>query len=63
MPSQSERRSGEYEPGTPQPVRRDDPILFGPRWRKALQEIADADPVDMILDPTWSQRIAREALR
>lgn len=29
---------------------------------EALQEIAGADPVDMALDPTWSQRIARAAL-
>lgn len=28
----------------------------------ALLEIANADPVDMALDPTWSQRIARAAL-
>jgi hypothetical protein len=28
----------------------------------ALREIADADPVDMALDPGWAARIARAAL-
>jgi hypothetical protein len=27
----------------------------------ALREIAEADPVDMVLDPTWAARVAREA--
>jgi hypothetical protein len=43
-------------------ARPDDPIVFGPTWRKALLEIISADPVDLALDPTWSQRVAREAL-
>lgn len=29
----------------------------------ALQEIADADPVDLALDPNWPQRIAAAALK
>jgi hypothetical protein len=29
---------------------------------EALREIAEADPVDMALDPTWASRVAREAL-
>jgi hypothetical protein len=29
--------------------------------RKALREIADADPVDMALDPGWAARIAKAA--
>jgi hypothetical protein len=32
------------------------------RLREALQEIADADPVDMALDPNWPARIASAAL-
>jgi hypothetical protein len=28
---------------------------------EALREIAEADPVDMALDPTWAARVAREA--
>jgi hypothetical protein len=28
----------------------------------ALRQIADADPVDMALDPGWAARIARAAL-
>ncbi len=30
--------------------------------REALREIVAADPVDLALDPEWSQRIARAAL-
>lgn len=30
--------------------------------REALEEIRDADPVDLALDPEWPQRIARAAL-
>jgi hypothetical protein len=28
---------------------------------EALREIAEADPVDLVLDPTWAARVAREA--
>jgi hypothetical protein len=28
----------------------------------ALREIVEADPVDLALDPTWAQRIARAGL-
>lgn len=31
-------------------------------FEQALREIAEADPMDLVLDPTWSQRIARAAL-
>lgn len=33
-----------------------------PTYEQALRDIADADPVDLILDPGWSQRIAQAAL-
>jgi hypothetical protein len=32
------------------------------QYERALREIADADPVDLALDSTWPQRIARAAL-
>lgn len=32
------------------------------RYRTALREIADLDPVEAALDPQWSARVAREAL-
>jgi hypothetical protein len=30
--------------------------------RRALREIAEQDPIELVLDPTWAQRIAAAAL-
>ena len=32
------------------------------RLREALREISQQDPIELALDPQWSQRIARAAL-
>lgn len=32
------------------------------RFGEALEQIRDSDPIDLILDPTWAQRIASAAL-
>jgi hypothetical protein len=37
-------------------------IATAGKYRKALVEIQNGDPVDMALDPGWARRIAAEAL-
>ena len=56
------RDEDEWVPGPPESVHPHDPLVNGTRWRLALERIRDADPIDLVLDPTWAQDVARGAL-